>query len=910
MTAAEWTIFVAYRRLLARCEVEDDAGFALWASRAMQDGAVPPVIARAELTILEPADSPEINRAIEAMHREADALTIALVADPEAGSCRFNGTARHRETWGSWGFEEVHVPPCPGLPPGPALLVNTLFADPDAEPSGDIAGLDFRFAPAGDGQALAVARRVRDLLDGGVDPEEIAVVVPRPGETSARIVATLATWGIPASEDRPEAMRSDPAVAALLEAMRLPVGGWDADRVVALLRNGRFRPRWEGLEPPLAAASAATAIRESGVYRDASAIRTALKRAAAIRDGDDAERTRIRGLARSRAGVALPIFDLLVATIEAVALAGDWASQVARVDLLARDLGIGPAPGPEALTSALEDHGEILRRLGRENQVWSWAAFVEEAGGLIRDLDLPPSPPPPRAIRVLSPESVPGAGVAHAILADLGEGTYPSRSALDAARAGDPGGLEAALGREQERFLGLVGMAREGLTLIAPHADEKGHPLLSAGFLDDVERRFTRSAREDVSRTIDRVGPVLPDDLAVAATEARVRAVGLACREDDFSGLSAMARHPAHRKSLDGTALALRLAHWRSRRGRFGRYDGRLEDPRIAAKLAEMYGSTRSPFSASQLESLAKCPFQFFQRYVLKLDPPEDRPEMQEDSARKGSLFHRALETLHARLRDMPAEGLDAESMSDLVSRGIGPTVDAILEGERTPDSEIARGLAAIQAGRIRRFGTRYARQFREYAEKTGRDAEARLFEVAFGRPGNPHPPLVLGGETGVAISGVIDRIDLVRREGSPRFRVIDYKTGKIEKKQDIDEGLALQLPLYAIAAQRLGLAAEGAEILDVAYWAIRGKGFQSAKAMTSDDAKAEKVREEWIAFSSALEDYLLELVARLRVGDLPLRPREADCTRTCDYRFSCRIHHARANPKEWVEAPRLERNS
>lgn len=899
VASAEWSIFVAYRRLLARWGWEDGDGFALWAARTLRDAIPEGLLPHPEVCLLGPFGSRTIEIAVEALHRSAGSMTVLLTCAPGGGS------DRERERFLAWGFEERAIPISSGMPAGPARIVARLFADDDRDASQEIDGLEVRGAPEGEGQALIVARRVRDLLEGGSPPDEILVVVPRPGESCAVVVETLRAWDIPVAHAECGRYATESAVAALRGAMLLPVEGWESDRVVSLLRNGRVRPPWPEAAPALALASAATAIRESRAHRDPSAIRSALRKAATTREGDDS-RTRLGRLIRSRASAALPVFDRLVAAVADAARPGAWDVLVRRLDRLAEALGIAPDPALDALRGALEDQGELLDRLGRGADVWSWAAFADEVDAAIRDLALESPPVVPDGVRVVGPGDAEGAAFRHVILADLAEGTYPSRSALDAAKSDDPAGLEELFGREKARFLGLCGAASESLTLAYPTVDERGYPLLAAGFLGDVARLFSPEAWSRAGRLLDRVDAVLPEDLAFAPIEARVHAVAGSCLRGDASPLDALAREARHRGPLAGTARALRLAHWRSRSRRFGRYDGRLDDPRIADRLAAMFGSHDRPFSTSQLESLALCPFQFFQRYVLALDPPEDRLEMQEDPARRGSLLHRALEALHTRLRDLPAE--DGTSPIDRVAVGIGPALEEILRGEREPDSEIDRGLAAIEAARILRLGRRYASQYRRYVEKQGRAASGRYFEVAFGRPGDAYPALEIGDPPhGIAVSGVIDRIDFVESEGRPLFRVIDYKSGSGADPRDIDAGIALQLPLYAIAAERMIFGVERAAPLDAAYWAIRGKGFKPARAMTAEGDRAADVEAEWLRFSASLRGYLLALVERLRAGDLPLKPRKADCQGHCDYQFVCRITQARRAAKAWPESPNLE---
>ena len=107
------------------------------------------------------------------------------------------------------------------------------------------------------------------------------------------------------------------------------------------------------------------------------------------------------------------------------------------------------------------------------------------------------------------------------------------------------------------------------------------------------------------------------------------------------------------------------------------------------------------PFSPSQLESLAFCPFQFFLRYVLHLEPADEREELDDDRTARGSLIHGVLEQLHLGLRDDPAE--DGRSLAERVAERIETVILAELERQREPSSEVEQGLRRIDADRLLR---------------------------------------------------------------------------------------------------------------------------------------------------------------------------------------------------------------
>ena len=723
-------------------------------------------------------------------------------------------------------------------------------------------------------------------------------MTPNAGEPRRLIAESLRAWGISSWDDEPRKFATDPSVSALRLAMRLPEDDWDVDRLVAVLRNGLIKPDWPEIHHPFALAATASAICGTHVFRSADAIRESLVRIISQFEDNDGH-SRQRKIMRSRASVALPIFNRLVSTLESSSRSGTWAVLVKRLFRLAETLGIGSVK-IDAFFLELEDQGEILAQLDQGGEEWTWSEFVDEIDAVSRAIDIPRQKPIIQGVRVLPFAAVQGSVFRHVIVADLSEGSYPSKLAFEGVQT-DHEARGQIIEREKRRFLALGSLASESVTLAFPTQDAKGHPLLASGYLDDVRRLFTDDAWSRATKRIEHLDVVLPEDLAVEGNEARIRAVALSCLDRKSLLLDTLSRDPKHREPLIGTARALRLAHWRTRRTRFDRYDGRLGDPRIAALIASMFGSVEHPFSASQLESLALCPFQFFQRYVLALDPPESHSEIEEDHTTRGQMLHQALESLHLAIRDVP----DGSRLSPAarVTRGIGPALDNLFGEIGEPESDIDAGLFAIETERIRRLGRRYAKQYERYAEKEGRDAEGKYFEVAFGRPGNPYPPLEIGEPPRtLAISGVIDRIDVLHQNGGSHFRVIDYKTGGGVEAQDIETGLALQLPLYAIAAERMIFGSADSPAFDAAYWAIRDKGFKPAKTVASG-----KDASQWLSFANALERYLLAMVDRLKKGDLPLRPRKDDCRSRCDYQFVCRITQSRRGNKVWTEAPVLE---
>jgi RecB family exonuclease len=624
---------------------------------------------------------------------------------------------------------------------------------------------------------------------------------------------------------------------------------------------------WPEARAPGSFARAAALVRDLGVFSGRDPILRGLDRAA-----NDA------GDAPSRAGAASAslLVHRLFTELATVSTAATWSQHVARARRLAASLGLAAdGDGDEAierLFNALDDQAGVYAQAGGDRPLPA-ARFVAAVEAVAGDPGETVDEPLPGAVALATVERAAGARARYVVLANLAEGTFPTRAAvLDDGRAGPH-----AFARELARFLRVLGSAREGLTLAYPTRDEKGQEVLPAGFLDDLRRQFEPHAIEAVSEVTNRLDPALidHDDLAVSPADARARAVALACSRNEREALVRLASDPAHRPVLDGAAAALRLTSERLGRRSFSAYDGRLDDPAAAAAVAAQFAPSYV-FSASMLESYLTCPFQFFMKYVLKLTPVDDRDELDEDYANRGSRLHRLLEELERGVLQGTGDRL---AVSEIVIR-------TEMRVELTVSSEADPGLNVIEKRRVEQVLRRYARQAHDYATKPkGPTARPAHFELAFGPDDDtPYPCLVLGeGATAVRLQGKIDRVDRIESPEGPRFRVIDYKTGVCPSGDSVRKLVMVQLPLYAMAVERLAMVEEGAAVHDLGYWSLRENGgYQPVKLG------------DWAGESARLEAKLLETAARLRSGLFVVQPSKPDCERTCDYAMACRIRQVR----------------
>lgn len=258
-----------------------------------------------------------------------------------------------------------------------------------------------------------------------------------------------------------------------------------------------------------------------------------------------------------------------------------------------------------------------------------------------------------------------------------------------------------------------------------------------------------------------------------------------------------------------GRALVARNAR---RGGVLSSYDGVMagDDATAAARNESIFQKDDASVSPSRLEMYATCPYRYFLRYVLRIEPVEE-PETVEriDHLQRGSLIHEILQRFLERTgRDDPPNAARRDEHLRLllqISRECGE--------DREQRGVTGRPLIwKMDRQQIDDDLTRWYDEEVKDAETSGMKPGA--FEARFGPAWGPREgeaplssddPLVLdaGGRT-LRLQGRIDRVDW--DEAHARFRVIDYKTGKTRPGKDdvLKRGEALQLPVYLHAAAQL----------------------------------------------------------------------------------------------------------
>lgn len=199
--------------------------------------------------------------------------------------------------------------------------------------------------------------------------------------------------------------------------------------------------------------------------------------------------------------------------------------------------------------------------------------------------------------------------------------------------------------------------------------------------------------------------------------------------------------------------------------------------------------------SASRVESFNNCAFAYFMRYGLKAEPLRTA---ELDSAQSGTVVHLVMETV---LKKYPKASFVNASESELRE-----TVSNVLEtylNEKMGGGEekskrfmfLFERLADVSMAVINRLKSEF---------EVG-SFEPHDFELKIG--GDEIPAYKLPLENGeVTVTGSVDRVDMMEKDGIKYLRVIDYKTGKKEfKLSELFDGINIQMVLYLMALQKNG---------------------------------------------------------------------------------------------------------
>lgn len=430
-------------------------------------------------------------------------------------------------------------------------------------------------------------------------------------------------------------------------------------------------------------------------------------------------------------------------------------------------------------------------------------------------------------------------------LLGLAEGSFPVNERpdpfLDERLRADLG-LELKLKREQiGLFYQAVTRSDDNLLITRPYLSEDGEKWEESAYWKAVQTLFTKSV-------LTRVNPDRPRQLTEAASESEllfsaVRRKGLPVK---YEFLTERWHQLQHAHEVLKARRSVKPA---------GEHEGIVES--VAALINQRYAHGEV-WSASRLETYGTCPFQFFVRHALDLEP-HTLPRLGLDARQIGSLLHEILEETYRTAVNRQEEGALIDSLFNVVKMVFA----------YAPEKYGFRPSALWQVEQV---------QLRQKLEETIRklceepDWQPIAFEERFGLKGKPPLEIDIGDET-FRVYGVIDRVD---RNSAGDLRVIDYKTGSTHLDgKSLSKGYRLQLPIYALAARdalHLGNPVDGF------YWKIL-----AAEAGSLKLSKFSRQDEQGIEVAfEVLFEHLVRILQGVRAAEFPPKKPDGGCPEYC----------------------------
>lgn len=215
--------------------------------------------------------------------------------------------------------------------------------------------------------------------------------------------------------------------------------------------------------------------------------------------------------------------------------------------------------------------------------------------------------------------------------------------------------------------------------------------------------------------------------------------------------------------------------------------------------------------SAAKLETLAKCPRQYFLRYILAARPPD---EVETDTERwlqpveMGQLLHELYRDFMAGL---VARGARADAGSSQQNDELAALLDEKIAQFESRVPVCYQEAYRADVIRLRRSARVFLKAESEHAQLFP-TTDPSAFEVEFGfgsdRGQDRSDPvsLELSDRVGFSLRGRIDRIDVVGSGANDEYEIWDYKTGspyRFEGHDLLQGGVSLQWVLYAYALEK-----------------------------------------------------------------------------------------------------------
>ncbi|MBQ8300385.1 MAG: PD-(D/E)XK nuclease family protein, partial [Clostridia bacterium] len=255
----------------------------------------------------------------------------------------------------------------------------------------------------------------------------------------------------------------------------------------------------------------------------------------------------------------------------------------------------------------------------------------------------------------------------------------------------------------------------------------------------------------------------------------------------------------------------------------------------LDADIANMLYNGRIVYSASRINTFARCPFEYFLKYGLGA---KEREEWDVTPANMGTYAHQVINDFCLAVEDgakTNSEKINAwRSLDDTKRKEI---LDGIINATCT-------NLLASQVRDKERTASIFMRMGKTISD-SAKLVQKSLSAGDFAENGMEYRFEVDISEN-VAIQGLIDRIDTCETGGGKSYmRIIDYKTGRTEfDVVNIANGYDMQMVIYALAAaQVMKESGSDVDVTGIYYTAVRSKYKDLSSTVTESNIREKNIK-------------------------------------------------------------------
>jgi len=215
-----------------------------------------------------------------------------------------------------------------------------------------------------------------------------------------------------------------------------------------------------------------------------------------------------------------------------------------------------------------------------------------------------------------------------------------------------------------------------------------------------------------------------------------------------------------------------------------------------AEVATELFGKNMR-LSASKTEVYYKCPFQYFCKHGIKAQP---RKEADVDSAVSGSLIHETFEKILRRFSKEELIGMSPEELKKNISEIMSEYLEDKMGGEQSKSKRFIKQYNSI--GEQIFFALTKIIEELKVSDFIPTDFE---LPINYGAKVTPYELSLSDGGT-LSVSGSVDRVDIMDKNGKRYLRVVDYKSGgKKFRLSDVVSGLSTQMLIYLFTIEKNG---------------------------------------------------------------------------------------------------------